>query len=82
MPFFIGYFFAILFDLFSFITKKKMPISSLRLRKFCSPTIFKTIYDHKSFLAPFDLIDGIKKTIDFDFRPGDTSVDSKNITNN
>jgi nucleoside-diphosphate-sugar epimerase len=67
-PYWLGYFGGLCFDVLAFITKKKLPISSIRVKKFCSNTMFETANIKKTgFKAPVSLIDGLARTIRYEF---------------
>lgn len=56
------------FDLLSFITRKKLSISSVRVKKFCATTQFdasKVL--QTNFIPPFSLEEGLANTIEFEF---------------
>ena len=67
IPFFIGIAVGKLFDLLSKISRKKFTISSVRVKKFCSNTIFDSSAHRTGFKPPFSLQDGLKKTIKKEF---------------
>lgn len=56
------------FDLLATITNKEFPISSIRVKKFCARTQFKTQTDLADFRQPFSLEDGLSKTVKYEFR--------------
>lgn len=63
-PYAIGYFGGLCFDFFSFLTKKKFIISSIRVKKFCANTMFCSInIKNTDFIPPITLRDGLKKTV-------------------
>jgi len=68
LPYWFGYSAAKLLDGVAFITGKSFPISSIRVKKFCSTTSFSssTISD-SGFVAPFSLDEGLKNTIQYEF---------------
>ena len=67
-PYWLGYFGGLCFDVLSFILHKKMPISSIRVKKFCSNTMFESLNIKKTdFKAPVALIDGLRNTIKYEF---------------
>ena len=67
IPFWLGIFCGFLFDLFAIIFRKKMTISSIRVKKFCATSQFDVIKANKSFKAPFSLEEGLSNTLDYDF---------------
>ena len=68
IPYFIGKSMGYCFDLLAFITRKKLPISSVRVEKFCATTEFSADKVKKTgFKAPFTLKEGLSKTLMFEF---------------
>jgi nucleoside-diphosphate-sugar epimerase len=68
VPYWIGILGGLGFDLLSKITKKKFPISSIRIKKFCATTQFDATKAHNSgFVAPFTLAEGLDKTLKSEF---------------
>lgn len=68
VPYFIGIAGGYCFDLLSKISRKKLQISSVRVRKFCATTQFDSRQVLESeFKAPFTLRDGLERTIDYEF---------------
>jgi nucleoside-diphosphate-sugar epimerase len=67
-PYWLGYFGGLCFDILAKIVHKKLPISSIRIKKFCSNTMFvsKNIRN-TDFKAPISLIEGLKRTINYEF---------------
>jgi nucleoside-diphosphate-sugar epimerase len=67
-PYWLGYFGGLCFDLLAFILRKKLSISSIRVKKFCSNTMFEaTNIMNTNFNAPVTLIEGLKNTIKYEF---------------
>jgi nucleoside-diphosphate-sugar epimerase len=63
------------FDLLAFISRKKLPISSVRVKKFCATTQFDATATHSSgFRAPFTLGEGLERTLRFEFLKGSDGV--------
>lgn len=67
IPFFLGLIGGYIFDFFRWVSRKELPISSIRVRKFCAKTQFKTNTDYIKFKAPVSLEDGLKKTVRNEF---------------
>ena len=56
------------FDILAAITRKKLTISSVRVKKFCATTQFDAIKVHNcGFKAPFTLDEGLARTLEFEF---------------
>jgi len=67
-PYWLGYFGGILFDVLAFILNKKLSISSIRVKKFCSNTMFESNkIKITNFIAPMTLNEGLKNTIKYEF---------------
>lgn len=50
------------------LTRKRLPLSSIRVRKFCSPTVFGSAKEElDGFIAPFTLQEGIDRTLRSEF---------------
>ena len=67
LPFVIGYGIGKVFDLASFITGKKFTVSSIRVKKFCSDSMFGTSVEKSGFVRPVKLEDGLASTIKYEF---------------
>jgi len=68
IPYFLGLFGGYCFDVLAKITGKKLPISSVRVRKFCATTQFDAAkIQNIGFSAPYTLSEGLDKTIKFEF---------------
>lgn len=67
IPFWIGMLVGCGFDLISLLSRKKLTVSSVRIRKFCATTQFDASKAHKIFKAPFTLEQGLNKTLEHEF---------------
>ncbi len=67
IPYILGLLSGILFDLLSFILRRKLPISYVRVKKFCANTQYNSTKAHNEFKAPFSIEEGLKRTINNDF---------------
>ena len=54
-------------DFFSKITKKNLPISSIRIKKFIGTTQFNTSLDKTNFIPPVSIEEGLIKTLKYEF---------------
>ncbi len=64
MPYVIGLIAGKIFDVLAFITRKKLPISTVRIKKFCATTQFSSRYIASTgFTAPHQLADALQETI-------------------
>ena len=68
LPRLIGLIIGYLFDLISFVIRKPLPVSSIRVQKFTKTTQFASSeIDKTDFQAPYSLRDALKKTIEHEF---------------
>lgn len=67
IPYFIGIGFGYFIDLISYLTKKKFSLSSIRIKKFCSNSVFESNYIGKKYNPPYSIKEGLYKTIEADF---------------
>ena len=68
IPIFLGYLGGLAFDALAFITRKKLTISSVRVKKFVATTQFDATKVHSSgFEAPFTLEAGLDRTLNYEF---------------
>jgi nucleoside-diphosphate-sugar epimerase len=67
IPFFIGYIIGLFFDFIAAVTNKKLPISSIRIKKFCSDTSFNSSLGETGFIRPCSLEDGLINTVKYEF---------------
>ena len=67
-PYWLGMLGGYAFDVLSFLSRKKLVISSVRVKKFCATTQFDSSKAHKSgFVPPFTLEQGLSRTLEFEF---------------
>lgn len=67
LPFIFAYLIGKIFDLVAFLTSKKFPISSVRVKKFCSDSVYNTAIDDTGFVPPISLEKAIEQTIRHEF---------------
>ncbi len=68
LPYWVGKTGGISFDLVSWITGKKFPISRIRIKKFCATTQIDASLAHSiGFKAPFTLAEGLDRTLKSEF---------------
>ncbi|CNC18765.1 NAD-dependent epimerase/dehydratase [Yersinia intermedia] len=68
VPYIIGICAGYAFDLFSKVSGKELPVSSIRIKKFCAKTQFSSSNIGKyKFSAPYSLRDAVVKTITQEF---------------
>ena len=67
LPKFLGIAIGLIFDVVAFITRKKLPISRIRVKKFMATTEFNTSLNETGFVPPFTLKEGLEKTLRYEF---------------
>ena len=72
VPYFLAMAGGYFFDFLSFLLRRNLPISSIRIKKFCSDSQFNSSISKTGFQPRFSLEDAIKKTIKHEF------IDNKN----
>lgn len=67
-PYWLGMLGGYAFDVLAFLSRKKLVISSVRVKKFCATTQFDSSKAHKSgFVPPSTLEQGLSRTLEFEF---------------
>lgn len=67
-PYWIGMMGGYCFDALAFVTRKKLAISSVRVKKFCATTQFSADkVATTSFKAPYTLSEGLSRTLEYEF---------------
>jgi GlcNAc-P-P-Und epimerase len=67
IPYWIGMICGFGFDILASITGKKLSISSIRVKKFCSTSQFNVNKANSIFKAPYSLEEGLNKTLEHEF---------------
>ena len=68
LPYHFGMLLGYLADFLAKATGKKLPISSIRVKKFCASTEFKSRKtDLEGFVPPFQMRDGLRRTLQTEF---------------
>ena len=68
IPIWLGYLGGFGFDVLAFVTRKKLAISSVRVKKFVATTQFDATKVHSSgFKAPYTLEEGLDRTLNYEF---------------
>ena len=68
IPIWLGYLGGFGFDVLAFVTRKKLAISSVRVKKFVATTQFDaTKVQLSGFKAPFTLEKGLDRTLNYEF---------------
>ena len=71
IPYSIGITIGKVFDLIALMSRKKLSISSVRIRKFCANSVYETAIGATGFNPPVHLIDAIAKTVQYEFMEKD-----------
>ena len=67
-PYWLGYAGGLCFDVLAKVLHKKLPISSIRVKKFCQNTYFRSSRTAETgFVPPVSLAEGLYRTIDYEF---------------
>jgi nucleoside-diphosphate-sugar epimerase len=68
IPYWVGMLGGYCFDFLAWLTRKKFPISSVRVKKFCAVTQFDSTKAHSTnFAPPYPISQAISRTIQFEF---------------
>ncbi|MFZ6864752.1 NAD-dependent epimerase/dehydratase family protein [Undibacterium sp. Ji67W] len=67
MPFWLGFGIGKIFDLIAAITGKRFAVSSIRIKKFCSNTVFGTSIEKLDFKAPVPISEALERTVRHEF---------------
>ena len=74
LPYWLGIILGYTADLVAKLSGKNLPVSSIRVKKFASSTEFKTAKaDLDNFVAPFNLSDGVQRTLQSEFISPDSN---------
>lgn len=69
LPYGLGLFLGYCADLFSLVTKVELPISSIRVKKFCANTLYRSnTVGVGDFEPPFSLRKALERTIVYEFK--------------
>jgi nucleoside-diphosphate-sugar epimerase len=67
-PYWIGFTGGLCFDLLAKILHRKLPVSAIRVKKFCANTMFDSVsIKTTGFKPPVRLIEGLERTIKYEF---------------
>jgi nucleoside-diphosphate-sugar epimerase len=67
LPYQVGLFIGKGFDLVAKIMDKKLPISAIRVKKFCSNSVYESVIDTAGFIPPFSMPEAVERTIKHEF---------------
>ena len=67
-PYWLGMLGGYGFDILAKVTRKKLPVSSVRVKKFCAVTQFDSVRIQESGFKPaFSLEEGLTRTLQYEF---------------
>lgn len=68
LPYWIGMAGGYCFDIIAFITRRKLAVSSVRVKKYCATTQYDSSKAHSTgFIPPYTLQEGLIRTLEFEF---------------
>jgi GlcNAc-P-P-Und epimerase len=67
IPYLLGLLIGYGFDFFALILRRKLTISSIRIKKFCSNSVYSSSFESTGFTPPVSMSTAIKKTIVYEF---------------
>lgn len=67
LPFIFGYLIGKIFDFVALVSGQKFSISAIRVKKFCSDSVYSTAIDQTDFVPPVSLEKAITQTIRYEF---------------
>lgn len=73
IPYLLGYPAARALDLVSFLTRRKFPVSGIRVKKFCAESVFGSSANQFGFVAPVTLTEGLSRTVKHEFGADQTA---------
>jgi nucleoside-diphosphate-sugar epimerase len=74
IPYLFGLLIGYGFDFLAIMLRRKLTISSIRIKKFCSNSVYSSRVENTGFNPPVSLSEAIKKTITYEFiNPKNTS---------
>ena len=71
LPYFLGVVVGLLFDVAAKVTRRKFPISRVRIKKFCANSTYNSSVSSTGFVAPIPIDEALKRTIQFEFLGAD-----------
>jgi nucleoside-diphosphate-sugar epimerase len=67
LPYWCGVLIGKCFDLMAALSGKKLPISAIRVKKFCATSVYESGVNNTGFVPPVSLQEAIDKTIKYEF---------------
>jgi nucleoside-diphosphate-sugar epimerase len=75
-PYWLGYLGGAVFDVLAFVTGKKFSVSRIRIKKFCSNTLFEAnAIKQTAFVPEVSIEEGIARTIQYEFMKPENGQD-------
>ena len=67
LPYQVGLLIGKGFDLVAMVMGKKLPISAIRVKKFCSNSVYESAIHSTGFTPPFSMLEAVERTIKYEF---------------
>jgi nucleoside-diphosphate-sugar epimerase len=67
LPYQVGLLIGKGFDLVAMAMGRKLPISAIRVKKFCSNSVYESAIHTTGFIPPFSMLESIERTIKYEF---------------
>jgi nucleoside-diphosphate-sugar epimerase len=67
LPYWLGLLIGKGFDLAAKVIGRKLPISAIRIKKFCSNSVYESAIYAKEFTPPFSMLEAVERTITHEF---------------
>ncbi len=67
VPYRLGLFIGKGFDVVAKVLSKKLPISAIRVKKFCSNSVYESAAYATGFIPPFSMLEAVERTIKHEF---------------
>ncbi len=77
LPYWMGLSIGKILDFIAFLLKKNFSISAIRVKKFCSNSVYESIISKGDFKVPVNLIDAIEETVKHEFLKRDSKKKSE-----
>lgn len=67
LPYALGYWIGVVFDVVAKLTDRKFPVSAIRVKKFCTNSVFESAVATTGFRPPIPLSTALEQTIHYEF---------------
>ena len=67
LPYQVGLLVGKGFDLAAMVMGKKLPVSAIRVKKFCSNSVYESAIHKTEFIPPFSMLEAVERTIKYEF---------------